>query len=92
MPDGKMLKFNIPPLDRNLIIGRDTSVDLVIQDTSISREHASIQISRGQIWISDLKSTNGSSVNGRPLAVDPVELRISDTIKLGSIQLSLSAK
>ena len=92
MPDGKMLKLNIPPLDRNLIIGRDTSVDLVIQDTSISREHASIQISRGQIWISDLKSTNGSSVNGRPLAVDPVELRISDTIKLGSIQLSLSAK
>jgi len=92
MPDGRMIKFNIPNLEKNFIIGRETSADFVITDPSISREHASLQISRGQVWFSDLNSTNGSSINGRSVAVDPIELKISDSIKLGTIQLSLSAK
>jgi protease PrsW len=92
MPDGKFIKFNLPAADGKLVIGRDKLADIVIPDTSISREHASIQINRGRIWISDMNSTNGSTVNGRSLAADPIELRVSDTIKLGSIQLSISAK
>src|SRR5579875_3008859 len=46
-------------------IGRSRSCDIVLEDPNVSREHAELR-PRGDSWVlTDLGSTNGSSINGR---------------------------
>ncbi|MCS6901961.1 MAG: GGDEF domain-containing protein, partial [Myxococcales bacterium] len=48
-----------------LLIGRDPQADLVLTDAGVSWRHARLE-DRGDAWILvDLKSTNGTSVNGK---------------------------
>jgi len=66
---------------RSLVrIGRDEDNDIVVDDLVVSRQHAELRLSGGQFEIRDLRSVNGTFVNGRritnaPLAeVDLVEV------------------
>lgn len=47
------------------IMGRDPVAELKIDDPRISRLHARVSYERGQWWIEDLSSRNGTNVNGR---------------------------
>ncbi len=51
------------------VIGTDpTSCDVVFHDTSVSRQHARIAINdRDQLTIEDLKSRNGTLIDGQPI-------------------------
>ena len=65
------------------VIGRDTSADIQVLDSNISRAHAEIFIDTTGVWVlQDLGSTNGSFVNGEEW--DVTELFHGDKIKLGS--------
>lgn len=46
------------------ILGRDAVAELRIDDPRISRLHARVSYERGQWWIEDLSSRNGTNVNG----------------------------
>ena len=46
------------------IIGREQGVDVVLADKQCSRQHCRIVSVQGQFMIEDLKSTNGTRVNG----------------------------
>jgi uncharacterized RDD family membrane protein YckC len=74
-----------------LIIGRHAkSCDLVIADTSISRQHARLFDKNGSIWIEDLGSTNGVTVDGRTLRANTsVMLPDEGRLVLGSVELSI---
>jgi diguanylate cyclase (GGDEF)-like protein len=51
--------------DRTLLIGRDPQADLVLTDAGVSWRHARLE-DQGDAWVLiDLKSTNGTSVNGK---------------------------
>ena len=54
------------------IVGRGTEADITVDDTSISRKHVEVlwDGSRGQV--NDLGSTNGSLLNGAPVAKAPL--------------------
>lgn len=45
-------------------IGNDESNDFVVRDGSASRRHAVIRSKRGRLELEDLKSTNGTFLNG----------------------------
>lgn len=64
-------------------LGRSRQCDVVLDDANVSRQHAEIR-ARGGSWVlTDLGSTNGSSINGRP--VDrPEVLKPGDAIELGT--------
>jgi hypothetical protein len=68
-----------------LTIGRATDNGLVIQDSRVSRHHARLQARRGTLVYSDLGSTNGSRVNGAPVA--EVVLGEGDRIEVGDTVL-----
>ncbi len=51
-------------LSRLTTIGRDSSNDLVLNDSSASSSHAKIRLERGRFVLYDLGSTNGTTVNG----------------------------
>ena len=50
-----------------LTIGRALTNDLVLTHPAVSREHAQIELRGSDYWIIDLNSTNGLSINGRPV-------------------------
>ena len=65
-----------------MILGRDTSCDIVIDDANISRQHAQFSQDAVGTWkIIDLDSTNGTKLNGSKVAT--ALLRDGDQITLG---------
>ncbi len=74
--------FTIQPPSRT--IGRSSVSDIVIDEPSISRQHARITLTDAGLLIEDLGSSNGTFVNGQRISkVQPLILRLGDTIQLG---------
>lgn len=64
-----------------LVIGRDARSDVVLRGPHVSRRHARLRF-RGGVWaIQDLGSTNGTLLNGCPLARGT--LRPGDILSIG---------
>jgi predicted component of type VI protein secretion system len=64
-------------------LGRSRQCDVVVDDPNVSRTHAELR-PRGGSWVlTDLGSTNGSSVNGRRIDA-PTVVRPGDEIELGT--------
>ena len=57
------------------IIGRSHDSDVVIDQQDISRAHALIWRQSGQIWLRDLGSANGTSVDGKRLGSEPIVIQ-----------------
>ncbi len=65
-----------------LIIGRDSSSAITINDAEVSRKHARLNFQGGKYVIEDLGSTNGTFVNGQRL-ISAVVLKSGDVVSLG---------
>lgn len=75
--DTKSLLLN----KRSIKIGRDAGNDIVIAKKSVSSEHATIEYRRGQFYLEDLRSTNGTRLNDRKVASNRrVRLKSGDKI------------
>src|SRR6266404_4071837 len=74
----------LPLTGSRLTLGRTEPADLVINDQSLSRVHASINRDGERVWIVDEGSTNGSLVNGAPVPPSGTPLRDGDEIYLGN--------
>jgi two-component system cell cycle response regulator len=73
------------------VIGRGTEVDVPIHGEGISRRHAELWIRRtGSVYLTDLDSTNGTSVNGKDIGEDSSALSDGDRIEIGSSLLKFS--
>ena len=64
-------------------IGRSRQCDVVLNDPNVSRQHAEIR-PRGGSWVlTDLGSTNGSSLNGRRIE-GPEVIKPGDELEVGT--------
>ena len=64
-------------------IGRSSRLnDIVIEDPTVSREHARLNITDREVIVEDLGSSHGSSINGVPLK-KPSALNHNDLLQLG---------
>ncbi len=71
------------PLESDqLIIGRDASNGVAINDVEVSRKHARLTLQGGKYVLDDLGSTNGTFINGQRLAA-PAVLKAGDIVSLG---------
>jgi pSer/pThr/pTyr-binding forkhead associated (FHA) protein len=68
-------------LKEESVLGCDKGVQVVVPVEGVSRKHAKIAFEGGSFWIEDLKSTNGTFLNGQ--AVTRNRLRHLDVITLG---------
>ena len=71
-----------------LTIGRDKSNDIVLNAPTVSRFHAQIERAGQRYRLRDLRSSNGTYVNGQAVTGD-IWLKPSDTIRIGSYRFVL---
>ncbi len=65
------------------VIGRGTGCDIVLQENSVSRQHCDVIFDpKGHWLVKDLKSSNGTRVNGQKISKHVLES--GDKIQLGS--------
>lgn len=68
------------------LVGRSQDATIRLEDTGISRQHATIRREGRLYWITDLGSANGSFVNDVAIASSRA-LRNGDRIQLGTLML-----
>jgi len=71
-------------------LGRNQDCDLVVNDTVASREHATIREGQGKFFLEDLKSRNGTLVNGKRISA--VALSDGDEIRIGDCRIMFVEK
>jgi len=55
-------------MNREIIIGRSSDLDMVLVEDMVSRRHAKITSTEADVFIQDMGSTNGTFVNGEKIA------------------------
>jgi pSer/pThr/pTyr-binding forkhead associated (FHA) protein len=73
--------------DLPLIIGRSPDVEVVVNDSNVSRQHAEVWRTSEGVAIRDLQSTNGTFVNGH--RVSAVSLSPRDDVTIGSFHFRI---
>ncbi len=68
------------------VLGRSTEADVVVADDTVSRRHAELRGDRSAVEVEDLGSSNGTTLNGNPIA-GAITLHDGDLLGLGSATL-----
>jgi pSer/pThr/pTyr-binding forkhead associated (FHA) protein len=94
-PRGRFVRMNGPHQDRKLdiptpvcVVGRDPSATLRLEEDSVSKLHARLQLTDEGFEIEDLESSNGTFVNGRRVH-GRAPIRSGDLIRVGAVILKL---
>ena len=82
--DGVVLREVNLTKDRTTI-GRRSHNDLVIDNLAVSGEHAVMIMSGHDVYLEDLGSTNGTTVNGQPIKKHL--LQHADTVEIGKYRI-----
>jgi hypothetical protein len=91
-PAGALVLSNatrVPLSDNTVSIGRLPECDVTLSDPNVSRRHAEVRPSGNGFVIVDLRSTNGTTVNG--IQVTEHVLADGDEIGIGSSRLRFEA-
>ncbi|MDP8961329.1 MAG: FHA domain-containing protein, partial [Actinomycetota bacterium] len=71
-----------------LEVGRD-GPGLLLDDPQVSRHHLELRPESGQVWVRDLGSTHGTTLDGLPVT-EPVTLGPESVIRLGNTTIVLA--
>ncbi len=66
-----------------LVIGRSRAVDFRVDSSEVSRRHVRLRRQGGEIAVEDLRSHNGTYLNG--LKIRSATLRDGDLIQIGNV-------
>lgn len=67
-----------------VVIGRDPACDLRLEDKTISAQHAQLSYHHGQWWVQDMRSRNGTFLNG-DLASEALVITTGDYLRCGQL-------
>ena len=82
--EARRVVFNKP----EVTVGRVQGNDIVLPKGNVSKKHARIVLKDGKYIIVDLKSTNGTYVNGRKIT-SPLVVKEVDKIYIGDFIISV---
>ncbi|MEO1992853.1 MAG: FHA domain-containing protein [Pirellulales bacterium] len=72
-----------------MLIGRAEECGIRLTSDEISRRHCSIKIASDSVCVEDLRSRNGTFVNGRRIS-EKTKLYDGDLLRVGSLELKIS--
>jgi hypothetical protein len=73
------------PLPSIAIVGRGVGSDISADDPHVSARHAELRYERGQWWLRDLGSSNGTLFNGEPVRT-VVAVHHGDVLQCGRVR------
>ena len=76
-------------LSESTFVGRDKALKVFLDDNSVSRKHAEISLTKIGWQVCDLKSTNGTFINGKKLSKETFTLLPNDIVQFGEIALKV---
>jgi len=85
LPDGSQRLFST----QEVLIGRDPACEITLDDPTVSNKHARLSYHHRQWWLEDLKSTNGTFLNGEPVST-PLVVTGGDVVCCGQVELKLT--
>lgn len=80
-----------PIVETVCVVGRGDDVHLQLYDIGVSRRHAALHSVDARLILEDLRSFNGTYVNGERVG-QPLSLHPGDEIQLGSCELRVSLR
>lgn len=86
--ESNLRRGDVFDLDPVTVVGRHPRATIVIDSPFMSSEHAQLTWEQDRWWVNDLRSTNGTFVNGAQIRV-PTGVRPGDTIELGGVRFQL---
>ena len=86
MADGREVRRR-PFSGPEMIVGRDPTVDLYIDNLAVSRKHARLFWDRGGFAVEDLGSANGTRVAGK--RIDRHRLAAGESIEIGKFEIGI---
>ena len=87
---GLKLGKRYPVKDSVSIVGRSPSVQVVISEASVSRQHAKLILVGDNVAVEDMGSANGTFINDAPVK-QATQLRDGDIVRLGTVLLKFFA-
>ena len=73
----------------SVVVGREAEHDLQLAfEDGASRQHCRLFVERGQTFVEDLGSRNGTKVNGKRIA-GKTPLTAADEVEVGKVKLRL---
>ena len=73
-------------MEKPVTVGRSPEADIVIAANYVSSMHARFTLMGQNLFVEDLDSRNGTSVNGEPVS-SPIALRDGDVIVVGNVSI-----
>ena len=83
LPDGRRIRPSATPI----VLGRDPGCDVVLNDPNVSRHHAQIALIGEDLVVTDMNSTNGTTLNGVPIS--SATAVAGDVIAIGTSRLDV---
>ncbi len=77
--------FDIP----EILIGRSAAANYTIRNETVSSQHARLTYHHHQWWVEDLKSTNGTFLNGERI-VSPTVVMNGDELRCGQVNIRVT--
>src|SRR5438105_7800258 len=84
--DGQIRRLSFDSHD--ITVGRAEDSDVCLPRSSVSKKHVRIAVEDGKVFVLDLKSRNGTFLNGRRLLV-PQTVSAADEISIGDFVLGV---
>lgn len=75
--------------DGDLRVGRLASLEIVLDDSSVSRRHAEVRTTDQGWQVRDLGSTNGTFLNDVRLGIEEKPLKVHDIIQFGKVRVGV---
>lgn len=72
-------------IERDMLVGRHQSADLILQSAEISRKHAAFLLKESALWVQDLGSSNGTFVNDVQITNETL-LNDGDAIRFANLK------
>src|SRR5258707_219881 len=82
--EGKVIPIPVP----QFLIGRDEGCQLRPSSPAVSKKHCGLFVKGLQVFANDLGSTNGTFINGQPIAGE-TEVKDGDHLKVGPLEFTV---
>lgn len=73
---------SLPITNNRVVVGRGDEADVRIAHPEVSRTHAALWRQGGTVWVADLDSANGTSINGISIR-QPAPITVGDLVSFG---------